>query len=59
VVNAGSVDKLNLLGRSQEMARGILMGSLVVIPDSGYLPMMEAPQSVADALAGLIRQDGA
>jgi pimeloyl-ACP methyl ester carboxylesterase len=59
VVIAGAADKLNSLERSQGIARGLPMGRLVVIPDAGHMPMMEAPRAVADALAGLIRPDGA
>jgi 3-oxoadipate enol-lactonase len=57
VVVAGDADKIIPLERSQEMARMLPLGSLVIIPGAGHMPMMEAPQAVAEALIGLIMFD--
>lgn len=59
VVIAGELDQINPLEKSEEMARLLPEGHLVLVPGAGHMPMLEAPEWVAEAILGLIRPDQA
>jgi len=56
VVVTGDADALIPWERSQEMAARLPKSILVVIPGSGHVPMLEAPDQVADTLQSLINK---
>ncbi len=55
VVIAGEADQINPLEKSEEMARLMPEGRLVVVPGAGHMPMLENPRVVAKAIAGLFK----
>jgi 3-oxoadipate enol-lactonase len=56
LVIAGEEDELVAMRRSQETARQLPQGHLVVVPGGGHLPMLEAPALVAGALRDLVHR---
>ncbi len=54
LVIAGEVDELIAARGSEEMARMLPQGQLVIVPGGGHMAMLEAPDIVADALATLM-----
>lgn len=56
VIIAGSQDSLIPIEKSREMERLLPRGWLVEIPNAGHMPMMEAPEMVAEALHRLIEK---
>ncbi len=53
-VIAGGADALIPLARAQEMAERFPNCQFTMIPQAGHMPMLEAPEEVADALAALV-----
>jgi pimeloyl-ACP methyl ester carboxylesterase len=53
-VIAGGADALVPLARAQEMAERFPNCQFTVIPQAGHMPMLEAPEEVANALAALV-----
>lgn len=58
VVIAGEKDSIVPLTLATEMASKLPKGKLAVVPNGGHMPMMEAPEQTADALADLINRVG-
>ncbi len=56
VIIAGAQDSLVPIEKSREMERLLPRGWLVEIPNAGHMPMMEAPEMVAEALRRLIEK---
>ncbi len=56
VIIAGAQDSLIPLEKSKEMERLLPRGWLVEVPGAGHLPMMEAPEMVAEALQRLFEK---
>jgi pimeloyl-ACP methyl ester carboxylesterase len=54
LVVSGGQDLLIPAEKSQEMVAMLNKGWLIEIPEAGHLPMMEAPQRVADGISQLI-----
>ncbi len=54
LVIAGGRDQFIPLEKSREMVEMLNKGWLIEIPDAGHLPMLEAPEQVADGIAQLI-----
>jgi pimeloyl-ACP methyl ester carboxylesterase len=56
LIIAGAQDSLIPLEKSREMERLLPRGWLVEIPNAGHMPMMEAPEMVAEALFRLLEK---
>jgi 3-oxoadipate enol-lactonase len=56
VVIAGAKDSLIPFQRSVEMAQVLPDAWLVTLPEAGHMPMIEFPELVASALAGLLHR---
>ncbi len=54
LVVAGAEDMIVPLTASQEAAEAAPLGKLVVIPDTGHMPMLEAPNVLAEAFQHFI-----
>jgi len=54
LVIAGIQDKLIPAQKSRDLVAMLTKGWLIEIPDAGHLPMMEAPERVAEGLSQLI-----
>jgi pimeloyl-ACP methyl ester carboxylesterase len=55
VVIAGAQDGIIPVQKSQDMATLLGRSWLVLIEEAGHMPMMEAPERVADALLQLVK----